>query len=86
MRQTSMQLPTCWPVVFVGCTKAINTLCEHYTLQTVLIHTLINFPKHSIIYYTLSTIYSLLSFGPALPGLFPPIEVQPVSSNAVCIN
>jgi len=40
--------------MFLECIKAINYSCEHYTLQTVLTHTLFNLPKHSI--YLLHTI------------------------------
>ena len=48
--------------VSLDCIKAINYFCEHYTLQTVLIHTLVI--CLSIGLYSLSTIHSILTIDP----------------------
>ena len=36
--------------VHLCCIKATNYFCEHYTLQTVLIHTLFILPKHRLLF------------------------------------
>jgi len=55
MRQISIQPPFADLKCFSGASKPLIIFCEHYTLQTVLIHTLVNLPKHSI--YLLYTIH-----------------------------